>query len=315
MTSTKTFGNPYEESMKLVLEFANERDSSLHVKLNLQNYFYPYIYLQPDAAYDEDEGISYERFQHDKTIINMLNDNAYKKIFKRRLAYGLGDFLRAVQAEAKSEFKEGESLEERLAKNEETIFELLKKKGPGIFRYNAVLDKIQDWCYEKDHIKIEKLIGMLKQYAKSFYGSVPYSSFEQRYYLALKYESLLRYLRELKKDINAKRRKTRDEKKIESEIIKKWKHESPWLTLQNRHWFRLLLRIARREEEKNGMGFIPFIMTMSPRDLSIEIFGEVTHLGSYSIDKIIRDKQNIMKKMMMEYDLGEHRFWWDLDLY
>jgi hypothetical protein len=314
MASTTTFGNPYDERMKVVMEFTNERDSSLHVKINLQEYFYPYISIRSDDIYDEQEGIGYEHFQREKTIINMLNENTYKEILKQRLAYGLDNYLRAVQAEAKFEFKEGESLEEKVAKNEETIFELLKKKGPGVFRYSAVIGKIQDWCDEKDYKKVETLIRALKEYAKSFCGSVPFSSFEQRYYLALNYERLLKNIRALKKDVNAKRRKARDDKKLKNEIIKKWKPESPTLILQNKHWFELLLGIARREEGKTGIGFIPFIKKRPPRELAIDIFREVTHLGSHSVDKIIRDKENITKTMMMEYDLSERRFWWDLDL-
>jgi len=314
MSPTTTFGNPYDERMKVVMEFTNERDSSLHVKINPKEYFYPYISIWSDEIYDEEEGLSRDDFQREKTIIRMLGENGYKEILRQRFANGLDNYLRAVQAEAELEFKEKESFEQKVAKNEEIIFKLIKKKGPGIFRYNAVIKEIQNWCDEKDNAKIGKLTKALKEYGKSLCGSVTYSSFEQRYYFVVKYERISGNIRTLKKDITARRKTTKDDSKLKREIIERWAKESPTLTLQNKSWFELLLTLAKKEEGKNGTGFIHYIKTTSPRELAIGIFSEVINRSRDMIDKILRDRNNIMKKMAATYRYDEHRFWWDLDV-
>lgn len=314
MTQTKWFEDPYER-IKVVLEFTNERDSSLHVNINPEEYFYPYLSVRPDDIYDESHGLSYKHFQREKTIIKMLGENAYKDIFRQRVVYGLYNYLRATQAEADLEFKEGKSLEQKVAENEEIIFDLLKKKGPGIFRYSAVIEKIQNWCDEKDNAKIEKLTVALKEYGKSIYGAIPFSSYEQRYYFVLKYRTILNNLRALKKDITAKRKEIKDYRRLEKEIIEKWANKSASPKLQNKSWFELLLDRAKKEKAKDNTDFFTFIKTNSPKELAMEIFYMVEPLSLWTIDKILRNQQAIMKTMSMSWDDEGHGFWGTLDLH
>ncbi len=307
MTAPRLFADPDELKMKVTTEFTDEPTSSLHIKINLRNYFYPYIVVQPYDSYYEGDGISYELFNRHKAIINMLKENAYKEILKQRLAYGRDNFLDVAQAEAKFEFEKGESLEKKVAQNEEIIFNLIEKKGPWIFRYNAVIEKIQNWCNERDMAKIERLITELKKYGKNLRGSINLSSLNRRCYCILDYYRILGKIRNLKKEITAKRKVIKDARKLEQEIMKKWAKEP------DKSWFELLMKRAKREEEKYGTRFIPFIRGNSPRELAIGVFSVELNLGRDTIDKILRNRSNILKNMYDRYDVNGGTFSLDLD--
>jgi hypothetical protein len=313
MTAPKLFADPNERRIKVTTEFTNDPTSSLHIKINPRQFFYPYIVVQPNDIYFEDDGISYEVFSRHKTIINMLKENAYKEIFKQRLAYGLDNFLYAVQAEAKFEFEKGESLEKKVVQNEDTIFDLIKKKGPWIFRHNAVIGKIQEWCGERDMAKIERLITELRKYGKKLRGSINLSSLDNRCYCMLNYYSILNTIRSLKKEITAKRKVIKDVRKLENEIKKTWAKKLATQTLIGKPWFELLIKWAKREEEKNETRFIPFIRENSPRELTIGVFSEVLNLARDTIDKILRNRNDIIKNMSVRDDVFGGAFLWDLD--
>ncbi|GEM_PF-4472201 len=313
MTPPKLFADPNEWRIKVTTEFTNEPTSSLHIKINPRRFFYPFIVVQANDIYYEDEGISREVFSRHKTIINMLKENSYQEIFKQRLAYDLDNFLYAVQAEAKFEFEKGESLEKKVVQNEDTIFDLIKKKGPWIFRHNAVIGKIQEWCGERDMAKIERLITELRKYGKKLRGSINLSSLDNRCYCMLNYYSILNTIRSLKKEITAKRKVIKDVRKLENEIKKTWAKKLATQTLIGKPWFELLIKWAKREEEKNETRFIPFIRENSPRELTIGVFSEVLNLARDTIDKILRNRNDIIKNMSVRDDVFGGAFLWDLD--
>lgn len=295
--------------MNITINIIDKGDSSLTLKLNPREYFYPYITVRSDDLYDKEEGLSFKEFQLGKKIINMLGGNKYKNIFRRRLAYSFYNYLRVVEDGAEFEFKGSESLEQKVAQNENLIFELIKKLGPGAFRYSAILEKVQKWCDEKDIKNIGKLEKALKEHGKVTSGKISYSSFEQRYYFLVKYPTILEKIKLLKKDITLKRKTIKDDKELKKEIIEKWTEESKWLKLRGQSWFELILKLAKKEKEKpGGQDFITFVKKSSPRELAIGMFSEVIFLSPDTIDKILRKRKDILKMMSTTWDSVGHRF-------
>jgi len=94
----------------------------------------------------------------------MLLDKKYEDLFKKKLIKNLEDFLRKLEYEARMHYEDGESLEQKVSENEDIIFKLVEKKGPSVFRHNAVLDKIKQWSNAKDSSNIENLSKALKEY-------------------------------------------------------------------------------------------------------------------------------------------------------
>lgn len=318
MGSAIGFQSLEEEQIKVIIDFIEVKDSCLHLKLNPKEYFYPYISVRPDDiyfsyTYDED-GFSLKAFQWEKKKIKMLGDERYKKIFQKKLVSSLFNYLRAVEGEAEFEFNQGESLEQKVAQKEQVIYDLIKTKGPGIFRYAAILEKIGEWCDEKETQKIDKIAPALKGYGKIICGKIPFSSFEERYYFLQKYPTILKNIRLLKKDITFLRKKTKNEKTLKKEIVEKWAEESKKLSLKNHPWFELLVSLAAKDEAKCGTSFITFIKETSPRELAIRIFSELIFLGEDTIDKLLRNREDILKTMSMTSDSMGHGFWWNLAL-
>ena len=225
----------------------------------------------------------------------MLQDKKYEDLFKEKLIKNLNDFLMKLEYEAKIHYEDGESLEQKVSKNEGIIFELLKKEGPYILRLNAILDKIQEWFDEKDFQNIENSIKALKEHRKSVFGYIPYSYFENRYIVALYYPYILRKIREIKKDITKKKSEYRDDQKISKEIIDKWRKKQKEGVGRSICWFDILLEIAKKEEMDFG-SFMKY-KGYSPKDLVKLIFSELIHKSPDTIDKIIRDRDKILKMM------------------
>ncbi len=300
MSTSKRFNPKNKQTLKIIVD---ERDYHLEFKLDPREYFYPYLLVGPDYVYDyahyEEDGMSKEEYDNHIKINKMLQDKKYEDLFKEKFIKNLDDFLRKLEFEVKIHYEDGESLEQKVSKNEGIIFELLKKEGPYILRLNAILDKIQEWFDEKDFQNIENSITALKEHRKSVFGYIPYSYFENRYIVALYYPYILRKIREIKKDITKKKSKYRDNQKISKEIIDKWRKKQKEGVGRSICWFDILLEIAKKEEEKTGIDFISFVKQrgVSPKDLVKLIFSELIHKSPDTIDKIIRDRDKILKMM------------------
>lgn len=302
-----------EQQIKVIVDFIVGKDSCLHLALNPKEYFYPYISVRPDDLYFpyKEDGFIIKEFQWEKKKIKMLRDNKYKKIFQKKLVSSLFNYLRAVEGEAEFEFNHGESLEHKVAQNEKVIYDLIKTKGPGVLRYAAILEKIGEWCDEKEPQKIDKIAAALKGYGKLCCGGISFSSFEERYYFLVKYPIIINKIRLLKKDITRLRKKTKNEKILKKEIVEKWAEESKWLRLKNHSWFELLVSLATKEDANRE---ISFIKETSPRDLAIGMFSKVLYKSPATIDKLLRKRRDILEIMSKTWDPMGHGFWWNLVL-
>jgi hypothetical protein len=75
-----------------------------------------------------------------------------------------------------------------------------------------------------------------------------------------------------------------------------------------------LQKIAKKEEEKTGIDMVPFIVSHSPKELTEMIFSDLFYKSVSTIDKIVRNKEEILKIMSLSLENVGHGIWWHLHL-
>jgi hypothetical protein len=281
-----------KQTLKINIE---ERDFTLDLELNPREYFYPYLLVGPDYVHDysywEEYGMSKEDYKKHKKINKMLQDKKYSDLFEKKLAENLKHFLRTLEYEVRIQYEDGESLEQKISKKEDTIFELIEKRGENAFTHAAVLEKIREWCNAKDSSKIENLSKALWEYGKISRSYLSFYDFEERVGIIFKYPFLRKRISELKKDIRLKEKMYRRHKRLEEAIIAEWREKSQDEVIIRIPWFEILIKLAAEEESD----FISFIKQYPPRELCIRIYADHIYKSPFTVDQILRKKAKILK--------------------
>jgi hypothetical protein len=292
MSTSKISKSENKQTLKINIE---ERDFTLDLELNPREYFYPYLLVGPDHVHDysywKEYGMSKELYKKHKKINKMLQDKKYSDLFEKKLAENLKHFLRTLEYEVRIHYGDKESLEQKVSEKEDTIFELIEKRGEKSFTHAAVLEKIREWCNAKDSSKIEKVSKALMKYATI---SGRYRSFyylEERVGIIISYRHLRKRIWELKKDIRLKEKEHRRRKPIEDAIITEWSEKSQDEVIMGTPWFEILLKLAEEEESD----FISFIKQDPTRELFIKIYADRIGVTPRTVDQILRDKEEILK--------------------
>lgn len=291
--NTSKISNPKNKQILKIT--VDERDFLLEIKLDAREYFYPYLLVDPVYVYDysywKEDGMSKEDYENQKKINKMLQDKKYEDLFKKKLTKNLEDFLRKLEYEVRIHYEDGESLEQKVSKNEDIIFKLIEKKGPSVFRHNAVSDKIEHWYSAKDSLNIENLSKALKEYGKISGRYLSFFDLEKRVGIINKYPYLRKRIRELKKDITLKKKIYRNYKRHSEAVITEWREKSQGEVIIRIPWFEMLIKLAEKEE----IDFISFIKKNSPRELCIMIYADHIYKSPSTVDQILRDKAEILK--------------------
>lgn len=322
MSTSKKFNPPNSQSLEITVD---EKDFLFRFKLDPREYFYPGLLVGPyskhDYAYWEEYGMSEEKYEEQKKINKMLQDKKYEELLKANFSKYLQNFLSEIEYEARSHYEDGESLEQKITKDEDIVFKLIEKQGPNILRHNAIVDKIQDWCNEGDFEKIVRIATALKAYRKNIFGYISYSYIENRYlvvstspYILIKMremrEEITKKIKEADKEIKKKKRINDDtgeiskkitlkerNQKISKEIIDKWRIKQKEGVGRIVPWFDILLELAKKEEKKDGTDFVSFIKFKGnySKDLLLLIYQELIHKSPGMVRKIIRETEKVLK--------------------
>jgi len=308
MNQKKVLFKKNKQTLELSL---NKEDRYLEFKLDPKEYFYPHLEYGPNDTYDfvyhPEDPISKEEFEKAKKESvkkdKMFLDKFYKELFEYKFFYNLEHFLNQVEYEVEFEYENKDSLFKNesampisiipfrikyipildvyFMKNEDAIFEFLKKEDPSILSNITVLSMIQKWCEEKNFRNIKRLTEALKESAEIKRGPMPLS-LERSKSIILHDFRIRPKIKELRKKIASY-----EEKKIK-DLINKYKREESW-------WVEHLEEAVNEEFEPGMDDFIWYIKNTPPREISIAILAKRFRLSKRTIDEVFRNRKKIIE--------------------